>query len=316
MRCSYVAIVGMFIAPAAQAACGSAFCTLNTNWDAIGVWTEPGLRADLRFEFIDQDQPRAGRHKIGVGEIPRHHDEIETLNRNLLATVDYAFSPEWGIAVTLPIVDREHRHIHNHRGEQLLETWDFTRLGDVRLLGRYQRSFANSGNSLSAGGINFGVKLPTGPFEVDNDEGEEAERDLQPGTGTTDLLLGAFYRRDLAASGWSWFAQGLWQHALNSRDDFKPGNRISLDLGLRQAASDRWGLHLQLNAQHKERNRGNEAEPEDSGGQFVFLSPGVSYALTRNLQLYGFVQLPVYQYVNGIQLTAEWAAVAGLSSRF
>jgi hypothetical protein len=103
---------------------------------------------------------------------------------------------------------------------------------------------------------------------------------------------------------------------LNSRDHFKPGNRVSLDLGLRRAASDRWSYHLQLNAEHKERDRGNEAEPEDSGGQFVFLSPGASYALTRNLQLYGFIQLPVYQYVDGVQLTAEWAAVAGLSSRF
>jgi hypothetical protein len=73
---------------------------------------------------------------------------------------------------------------------------------------------------------------------------------------------------------------------------------------------------LQLNAQHKERDRGSEAEPEDTGGQFVFVSPGASYALTRNLQLYGFVQLPIYQYVNGVQLTADWAAVAGLSSRF
>jgi hypothetical protein len=26
--------------------------------------------------------------------------------------------------------------------------------------------------------------------------------------------------------------------------------------------------------------------------------------------------LPVYQYVNGVQLTADWAAVAGLSVRF
>jgi hypothetical protein len=113
------------------------------------------------------------------------------------------------LSATLPIVDREHRHIHHHQGEQLLETWDFTRLGDARLLGRYQRSFANSANPLSAAGISFGVKLPTGPFEVKNDEGQEAERDLQPGTGTTDLLLGAFYRSDFALSGWSWFAQAF-----------------------------------------------------------------------------------------------------------
>ena len=58
------------------------------------------------------------------------------------------------------------------------------------------------------------------------------------------------------------------------------------------------------------------AEPEDSGGKFVYLSPGMSYMLTQRLQAYGFVQLPLYQYVNGVQLTADWAVAAGLSLRF
>jgi hypothetical protein len=31
---------------------------------------------------------------------------------------------------------------------------------------------------------------------------------------------------------------------------------------------------------------------------------------------YSFVQLPLYQYVNGVQLTADWAFVAGASVRF
>ena len=38
--------------------------------------------------------------------------------------------------------------------------------------------------------------------------------------------------------------------------------------------------------------------------------------LTPRLQAYGFVQLPLYQYVNGVQLTADWALAAGLSVRF
>jgi hypothetical protein len=72
----------------------------------------------------------------------------------------------------------------------------------------------------------------------------------------------------------------------------------------------------QLNLLHKYRDRGAEAEPESSGGNFVFVSPGMSWALTRSLQVYGFVQLPLYQSVNGVQLTADWAAVAGISTRF
>jgi hypothetical protein len=42
----------------------------------------------------------------------------------------------------------------------------------------------------------------------------------------------------------------------------------------------------------------------------------LSYTLTRSAKLYGFVQLPLYQRVNGIQLTAGWTAAAGASWRF
>src|SRR4051812_23900850 len=72
----------------AHAGCGSAFCSLNTNWSNQGAWTEPGGRLDLRFEYIDLDQPRTGTHDVGVGEIPRDHDEVRTINRNFVPTYD------------------------------------------------------------------------------------------------------------------------------------------------------------------------------------------------------------------------------------
>jgi hypothetical protein len=34
------------------------------------------------------------------------------------------------------------------------------------------------------------------------------------------------------------------------------------------------------------------------------------------VQLYAFYQHALYQYVNGVQLTANWSAVAGISARF
>lgn len=60
----------------------------------------------------------------------------------------------------------------------------------------------------------------------------------------------------------------------------------------------------------RNRRSSGGAEPDDTGGKFVHLSPG------DKTQLYGFVQLPVYQDVNGVQLTVDWAVVAGLSRRF
>jgi hypothetical protein len=299
-----------------SASCGSAFCTVNTSWNVRGVQTEPGLRFDLQFQYIDQDQPRSGSGRVAVGQVPMDHDEVKTINRNWIASVDYAMDDKWGVSVVAPLVDRSHTHIDNDQAPPVSESWSFTKLGDVRVLGRRQwRSESLEAQRLDYFGITFGLKLPTGETKVENADGELAERSLQAGTGTTDLLLGAYFQRVLG-SGTSWFADVRMQQALNSYENYKPGTQVSLDVGLRREIGDRFSVMIQLNALHKDRDSGSEAEPEDSGGKFLFVSPGLSYAIATNFQIYGFVQLPLYQYVNGVQLTANWAAMAGISARF
>jgi len=160
------------------------------------------------------------------------------------------------------------------------------------------------------------VKLPTGSYDVKNSQGIPAERSLQPGTGTTDALVGGYFRQSIAATRFGWFAQALFAAALDSRDGYKPGNRFNVDLGVRYEVSDKLALLLQLNGLYRGRDSGSEAEPEDSGGRYLFLTPGVSYALTGNVQVYAFYQQSLYQYVNGVQLTAPWSATAGVAARF
>jgi hypothetical protein len=302
----------------ATASCGSAFCTANTSWDVQGAWQDPGWRLDLRYEYINQDQPMAGSRKVGVGEISAHHDEVRTVNRNLLSTLDYTVDADWGISASLPVSQRQHDHIHNHMGQQLPESWDFTAAGDARVVARRRLATYEDSQTHTLGtlGVNFGLKLPTGRTDVRNADGELAERTLQPGTGTTDLVAGLYYSQTLPHSDLSWFVSGLAQQALNSHQDFRPGTRLFADAGLRYAATEKVGLLVQLNAQARARDSGAQAEPEDSGGRSLFFSPGLSYAATPSIQVYGFVQLPVYQYVNGVQLTAARAYALGVSARF
>lgn len=301
-----------------MASCGSAFCSVNTSWDMQGGWTGGGARFDLRYEAITQDQPRTGGHDIAFGQMRRHHDEVSTRNRNWVGTFDYSFNPDWGVSATMPLVDREHRHIHNHQGQALPEAWDFRAAGDMRVMGRYRMWASESRDPPSAGaaGIQFGLKLPTGRFNLRNEPGALAERSLQPGTGTTDLLLGGFVTHSLPLKDLSWFAQGMVQAPLNARDGYRPGQRITLDAGLRYDASDLWSLMLQVNAVLRARDRGIQAEPLDTGGEAVWLAPGASYAVTKDVRVYGFLQLPLFQYVNGVQITAHKAVVMGLNARF
>ena len=78
-----------------------------------------------------------------------------------------------------------------------------------------------------------------------------------------------------------------------------PGHRFNVDLGSRYDVGDRLGLLLQVNVLFKARDQGANAEPGDTGGKFVFVSPGLSYAFTR-----------------GVQLVARYAFAAGLNVRF
>ena len=300
----------------AAASCGSAFCSVNSNWTSESAMTEPGSTFDLRYEYINQNQPRSGSDKVAVGQIPHHHDEVSTLNRNLLATYIRTFDSGWGVSVIVPILDRDHLHVHNHHGEQIPERWKFTELGDVRVIGGYQLPYVGDTSKPANAGITFGLKLPTGKRNVANDDGEVAERSLQPGTGTTDAIIGAYYHQKLPQWGASWFAQTQYQHPLNSRDEFKPGDQFGVDVGYRHAITDKLGALVQLNFLVKRRDSGAEAEPKDSGGRFVSISPGLSYAVTDKIQLYGFFQKPLYQHVNGVQLTANKAFVAGVSAHF
>jgi len=303
-------------ATAAHASCGAAFCLVNTDWSSQGAWVEPGMRFDLRHEYIDLDQPRAGSDRIAVGAIPHHHDEVETRNRNWVAALDWNVSPAWGASVTLPYVDREHLHIHNHRGERLPERWDFRGLGDARAQLRYEAMPMADAERPRAAGFTFGLKLPTGKHDVANADGAVAERPLQPGSGTTDALVGAYWHGLDPQSGWSWFGRAQAILALNSRDEFKPGRQLQIDGGVRYALGAKVALMLQANLLVKGRDQGANAEPEDSGQRGIFLSPGISWAVGKDALAYAYVQVPLYQYVNGVQLTADWSALVGASIRF
>lgn len=146
-----------------------------------------------------------------------------------------------------------------------------------------------------------------------NSDGRVAERTLQPGAGSTDLIAGGFISGHLANT--DWHAQVRWQHAVLERQDYRPGDQIGLDAGISYPLGSVQAL-AQVNLLWRGHDRGANAEPDGSGGKYIFFSPGVAWSIGKDMQLYGLVQLPLYQHVRGTQLTADWASTVGVSIRF
>ncbi len=152
----------------AAASCGSAACLVNTQWQIHGIPTEAGgTLFQLQYDYIRQDQLYAGSHKTSVA--PEGADALEqkTVSQTVIASLDYTFDQRWGMTATLPVVKRVHDHLADPYDDPTPESWDFTRLGDARIVGRY-RFIASDGYDV---GAQFGVVLPTGPHNVDQRAG-------------------------------------------------------------------------------------------------------------------------------------------------
>ena len=304
--------------PLTHASCGAASCNLLNDRFALGTWEREGWSADLRVESITQDRLRHGDHAISSGQLPEDEEAVErhTRGTNLVTTLDYALSPQWSFALRLPLLHRD--HVHDLLDEETgglgaRERWHFTRVGDVQALARWQAPASPDGDFAWA--LTGGLQLPTGSHDVANADGSVAERALQPGTGTTATVLGASARWVIGL-GDALNLQTTWTHAFGEGDGYRPGDRFDLSAGWAHAMSPAWSLLLQANASWRGRDRGEQAEPDNSGSTSVSLSPGASVSLGHDDVLYGFVQVPILQHVNGVQLVPRASLAAGWTHSF
>jgi hypothetical protein len=69
---------------------------------------------------------------------------------------------------------------------------------------------------------------------------------------------------------------------------------------------------LQVNARIERRENGANADVENSGATLIYLSPGFTWNISRRFSAYAFMQAPLYQRVNGLQIEATRLASVGV----
>ena len=297
-------------------ACSACGCTLNADWATQGLTSRTGLTADLRVDGFNQNDLRSGTGRVDRASLPRPDDEEiqqHTINRNATLTLDYGLDADWGVTLLLPWLDRRHTTIA--AGDTAISSSRSSSLGDVRVLARYM-----GWSEDKDWGLQFGLKLPTGDshgvdFDGGPQQGEMLDRGLQPGTGSTDLLMGAFKFGAIGESA-DWFGQALLQIPVASDRAFKPGVGANLTAGVRWRGLGAVVPQMQFNSRLEKRETGSQADTPNSGATLVYFSPGATFAVSEKTSVYLFGQLPVYQRVNGMQLEPKWSLSAGVHAAF
>jgi hypothetical protein len=317
-----VSIACLSMLPTGTWACATCGCTLNAE-AATGYSAEPGWRLSLEYDYIHQDELRSGTHAIST--VP-DGDELErdTLNRYYTLGVDYNPSADWSIGLRVPYVMRTHSTYGTLDTSEPLPSLSYSRsssLGDIKVIGGYQ-GFLSDHNF----GLQLGVKLPTGTYgtQVKFSSGPLAgnplDASLQPGTGSTDIIVGGYYYRAISQS-LEFFTNAQFQSAVKSKqdqpgNDFRPGNSTTLTFGLRYETNPRLVPQLQVNLLHKGVDQGALADITDTAGYVAYLSPGLTAKVIDRFYVYGFAQLPVYSDLVGNQLFPRYTISVGASYAF
>lgn len=194
-------------------------------------------------------------------------------------------------------------------------------LGDAIVLGRYR--FLNKVSYEASVGI--GGKLPIGPSTRTNDLGILLNADLQPGNNAFDLIfLSSFakrfeFRKSMNLSLRFTYRNTGTNTTYQRVNRYRFGNEFQTFVTL----SDQFLLFNQLinpslsfKYRHAAQDQINANEIANTGGQWGFLIPSFSLAITPKFNFATRVEIPVYSNLQGTQLTPTYRLNVGFSYLF
>jgi hypothetical protein len=297
----YAAAPGAWNPPILPCACG---CGIFEVGSSSMLPHGQGGMLWIEWDFQDQNQNWAGTSRAPAA----NNDDKDLRTSFFRLGLQYMINSSWGFQVELPFAARYFNHFD--QASAAIVGTDWTALGDVRIRGLYTGFFEDF--SL---GVDFGVKLPTGDYTHDG-----ADRDTEIGTGSTDILLGGYYRFSLTKDqNWKLFFQLEGDFPVLERDQYRPGLEIDASASLSFNGFTLGNVNIVpvgqvLIAGRMSDSGANSAQPVASGYMRFFLSPGIEVAC-HPFMLYFDVEFPVYQNMTGNQLVASrlYKVVLGFS---
>jgi hypothetical protein len=308
-----------------EATCGSANCFLVTGTQD-GVGNRGQLVVDLSFRYVDQDRKLSGTRKVGEILTPKvdfengvlepdHHREIRTQNTLVEIDMSYGLTDRLALEWHLPLVnDRDHEHFgdvgtideHFSRGD------GSSGFGDIRAGVRY--ALAVKARQILVGGL--AIKAPTGEYRLRDSEGEINEPTIQPGTGSTDVIGSLAWSRQVVPQKGEWFLSGSYRWNGENGLDYRFGDETQATAGFRFRTERLVTWSLQVNGRRAGRDEFLGEGVPSTGSTLVNLTPGLRFEGKTGTSIYGFVQVPVYQKVNEVNLAPGSGIMLGVSHAF
>ncbi|MEK7313648.1 MAG: transporter [Deltaproteobacteria bacterium] len=312
--------VGFFIASVAVSfACD--FCLLSQGISPLETQKGAGIRINQRYALSNKVYD--GAKKITVN--PEAKEEYWTTE----FTGFYGVTENLTLIGVVPLKKTSmdgHLHVHAD-GEVEVHSdmmGDASGLGDMAALGRYSFFKKHTLDATTTVAGLVGIKFATGKTDKKMDDGMFLDAHLQPGTGSTDYLLGlslshAMQRLSLSAN----LLGSITTTGKAGDNKHRFGNSLNYDLTAKHRVHPWTGaigpqifLALGVNGELRDREKEEGVEEKNSGGHTAYLSPGVQIVLAPHWVFEVSYHQAVYHNLYGKQLGENYKANGAVTYLF
>lgn len=290
--------------------CCSGGVPLSSN---LGLPPSAGNTIQLNLSY---DLNTLSTLKTGVEELD--DDSRRRQTHSVLFQVGYSLSDRFAVDAFFSWV-RQTRQISQFGNTNFVGT---DGIGDAVVLLKHKTLASPGNHRIWTNGL--GVKAPTGASNLRREDGLPIVADLQPGSGAWDGILWSQYtqvagfRPSMSFTATATYSfKGTNDEYLGSQR-YKFGNEFVFIGGV----SDRLLLgsavidpSLVVRYRQVAADIINDQTMPNTGGQWIFLNPGLTYWLTPDLSLNTNVELPLIADITGTQVTPTYRLNTGIFYR-
>ncbi len=283
--------------------------------------TKAGLQKDqvqlnMNYQYLESDYTLTGSQEARF-----------PMFEKVYASYLY-YSIGYGLTENLSLFVENGYYIN--RTERLLGGFEITGQGisDLIIHPKYDVININNDKSLTELTLGLGSKIPIGNYNqeyiafMNKSTGETIKlrksAGIQPSTGTNDFIFSAFFYRSYFKNKISVRSNFTYLMRGTNPDGVNYGDIANLSFGLNKSYSNglSFGLDLKVETLDTILDPVYFSYRYNSGGKKLSILPNINYLFRNNLTISVFSDFPIYQFVNGTQVAAEYLINFGILYRF
>ena len=258
------------------------------------------LQFNLSYDYNNLNTLKSNRTVIDDNSRKR-------TTHSILFETGYSFNQRFSADVFFSYV-RQERLINNNNNEDFTYTQG---IGDVVVLLKYllMKGDQDKANLVVGGG----VKLPVGISDkLNSQNGLPLNADLQPGSGAFDFIgWGQWSKATRFRPSMSYFSTLIYSYkGINNsylgQNNYQFGQEFSWSVGIGDQlflASQIIEPSIQVRYRNAQADLFNNDELPSTGGDWLFITPGISFWVNPDFSIETNVELPLFARVEGTQVT-------------